>query len=64
MPPSIREITALDLEHIDTLSAKVDELSFRLLEAVAVSADPRRLTPAPRQGPHSANLRRELCRMF
>jgi transposase len=47
VPPGIREIIGLDLEHIDTLSAKIEELSLTLRECAlgrtqdVVTADAR-----------------------
>jgi hypothetical protein len=63
VPPSIREIAGLYLEHIDTLSAKIDELSLRLREAMAVSAELRRLCTVPGVCTRSADVRQrqELC---
>lgn len=54
VPPGIREIASLYLEHIDTLTAKIDELSLRLREAMAVSAELRRLCTVPGVGPVTA----------
>lgn len=54
VPSSIREIADLYLEHVDTLSAKIDELSLRLREAMAVSVELRRLCTVPGVGPVTA----------
>lgn len=54
VPPSIREIAGLYLEHIDTLTAKIDELSLRLREAMAVSTELRRLCTVSGVGPVTA----------
>ncbi|MBH0014595.1 transposase [Pseudoalteromonas sp. NZS100_1] len=54
VPPGIREIAGLCLEHIDTLSAKIDELSLKLREAMAVSVELRRLCTVPGVGPVTA----------
>lgn len=54
VPASIRDIARLYLEHIDALSAKIDELSFRLREAITVSAELRRLCTVPGVGPVTA----------
>lgn len=51
---TIREIAGLYLEHIDNLSAKIDELSLRLREAMAVSVELRRLCTVPGVGPVTA----------
>ena len=71
VPPSIREIAGLYLEHIDTLTEKIDELSLRLREAMAVSTELRRLYTVPGVGPvtagaimafaRSADVRHWLC---
>ncbi|MCI4592605.1 hypothetical protein MOK15_21340 [Sphingobium sp. BYY-5] len=54
VPPSIREIAGLHLEHIATLSAKIYELSLRLRETMAVSTELRRLGAVLGVGPITA----------
>lgn len=43
VPDGVRDIAYLYLEHIDTLSTKIDDLSLRLREAIQVNAELRRL---------------------
>lgn len=59
--PSIREIAGLYLEHIGTLSAKIDELSLRLREAMAVSAELRRLCTVPGRWPAERRCDHGVC---
>ena len=47
VPRSIREIAGLYLEHIDALTAKIDELSLKLRQAMAVNTELRRLCTVP-----------------
>jgi len=54
LPDSVRDVARLYLDHIDTLSAKIDELSLRLREAMKVNAEMRRLCTVPGVGPVTA----------
>ena len=54
LPSGIREIACLYLEHIDTLSKKIDDLNAKLREAVHVNAEMRRLCTVPGVGPVTA----------
>jgi len=51
LPDSVRDIAPLYLDHIDALSAKIDELSLRLREAMQVNVEMRRLCTVPVVGP-------------
>lgn len=54
LPDSVRDIAQIYLDHIDTLSAKIDELSLKLREAIKVNAEMRRLCTVPGVGPVTA----------
>jgi transposase len=54
LPPSVREIARLYLDHIDALSEKVDDLALRLREAMQVNVELRRLCTVPGVGPVTA----------
>jgi len=54
LPDSVREVARLYLEQIDTLSEKIDALTFRLREAMQVSIEMRRLCTVPGVGPVTA----------
>jgi transposase len=54
LPESVRDIAQLYLDHIDMLSAKIDELSLKLREAIQVNAEMRRLCTVPGVGPVTA----------
>jgi transposase len=54
LPDSVRDIARVYLDHIDVLSAKIDELSLKLREMMEVSAEMRRLCTVPGVGPVTA----------
>ncbi len=54
MPDGVREVAQLYLEQIDTLSEKIDLLSFKLREATQVNAEMRWLCTVPGVGPVTA----------
>jgi len=54
LPDSVREIARLYLDHIDTLSKKIGELTLKLREALQVNAEMRRLCTVPGVGPVTA----------
>jgi transposase len=54
LPDGVREVAQLYLEQIDTLSEKIDLLSFKLREATQVNAEMRRLCTVPGVGPVTA----------
>lgn len=54
LPEGVREVACLYLEHVETLSARIDDLSLRLGEAMKVSAEMRRRCTVPGVGPVTA----------
>lgn len=54
LPEGVCEVARLYLEHIETLSARIDDLSLRLREAMKVNAEMRRLCTVPGVGPVTA----------
>ena len=54
LPDSVRDIARLYLDHIDALTARIEELSLRLREAMQVNAEMRRLCTVPGVGPVTA----------
>ncbi|WP_189622645.1 IS110 family transposase, partial [Novosphingobium colocasiae] len=54
LPESVREVARLYLQHIEALSAKIDDLSLKLREAMKVNAEMRRLCTVPGVSPVTA----------
>ena len=54
LPDSVREVARLYVEQIDTLSEKIDALTFKLREVMQVSTEMRRLCTVPGVGPVTA----------
>ncbi|MCB2079329.1 MAG: IS110 family transposase [Novosphingobium sp.] len=54
LPEGVRDVARLYIEHIETLSAKIDDLSLKLREAMKVNAAMRRLCTVPGVGPVTA----------
>lgn len=54
LPDGVREVAQLYLEQIDTLSEKIDLLSFKLRESTQVNSEMRRLCTVPGVGPVTA----------
>ena len=55
LPDSVREVARLYVEQIDTLSEKIDALTFKLREIMQVSTEMRRLCTVPGVGPVTAD---------
>lgn len=54
LPASVRDIASLYLDHIEALTARIDELAFKLRETMQVNAEMRRLCTVPGVGPATA----------
>lgn len=54
LPNGVRKVAQLYLEQIDTMSEKIDLLSFKLRDATQVNAEMRRLCTVPGVGPVTA----------